>query len=139
MDDFPDGYVRWVGQAIERTGGWATDGLLDVERHRDDSGRIQAVRLEGRIEYDDGVEIEAQVIVARTGERKSYRYRMSIVGDLFLHLHKHPGHERDDGGPTHLHLTGYDRRIPTREMDLLEALEYLRRQDPREEGPHLSP
>lgn len=132
VDEFPDSYVREVDEALIKTGGDLVDGVMDLERYRDSAGAVRAVRLEGCAEYEDGACIEFQVIVDRSGRSESYRYRMWIVEELFAHLHKHPGHDAEDGGPTHLHLESTGWRLPTREMSTLEALEYLRRQDPRE-------
>ncbi len=99
-------YVRTVVDAVAYIDDWAraTGGsrISGIAQRRTTDG-LQLRQFE--VEYGDGRVLS--ITLTLDGELAAVRYRFHLRrhGVLVWRLDKHPGHETEDGGPTHIHLS----------------------------------
>ena len=119
----------WIEEVIERLGGYA-DQLIP-RRVFSPSGELKAVRLPPTIiDFWDGALVQVRFVIDPQLRWHKYHYQLLVNDEFVCRLDFHPGHEREDGTPYHLHWAD-GRRDPSAPMDFDEALEYLRGLDPR--------
>lgn len=121
-------YWLWMDRLIGESGGYL-EHLKDLkiepfEDHMGDFIRIHVPTQ--RLHFYDGSVLQFHLNVLRADlECVRYRFRFSDMDQEYWRLHKHPGHEKEDGGVmTHIHRG--DLRERHEEVDFGDVLDRIR-------------
>jgi len=113
-------FVLWVEDVVERNGGYFRLGGVDFRAVSGGGGGLVYAASTQRILFYDRGFIDYRAVLGERLELLEYGYHHMRADALRCRLDKDPGHEHEDGGPTHLHLPGA--RAPAPELDFDDAL-----------------
>lgn len=127
-----DDYLDWIADAVEQSGGYLPDDILNVEDLVVEEGGdvVGAIIPKQMLQFYDGTRLWFDQQVTTNCEVDEYHYAyMFDDGTGICRLDKHPGHEQVAGGLEHLHV-GQTREeevvYPADHYDFDDAVEFVR-------------
>lgn len=122
-----DDYWRWLEESLDSTGGFLETAYLVVQPAiLDEGGPWLALLVDRqRLRFHDGSYLSFEFVVNDQLELDEYSFHYARADNSIVWRHdKHLGHEKDDGGLSHLHLPSG--RVPEPETDTEAVLEEVR-------------